>query len=151
MIMTEILIAELNEFIKTNYAPCVFYQMSNVPIDELEKQLEDTFSVAVLKIMEESGEAAVDFYKRANIDRKLFSKMKNDVNYKPSKETAILIALALHLNMADCQNLLGKAGYCLSRSSLDDVIVAFFIKKGIFDIDLINEALEQHKLKTIGC
>ena len=80
-------------------------------------------------------------YKRANLDRKHFSKIRNNKKYKPSKNTALALAIALELNLDETKDFIGKAGYALTHSSKMDLIVEFFIKNGDYDIFKINEVL----------
>ena len=103
-------------------------------MDELAKKPSETFSEAVLRIITEKGWKDPDCYKAANMDKRLFSKIRCNRNYHPDKKTAISLAIALELNMMETNNLLGKAGYALSESDKRDVIVMFFIKQEIFDI-----------------
>ena len=103
--------------------------------------LNNNFSVSLLQLIEAKGQDAVQVYKRANIDRKLFSKIKTNPDYLPSKKTVLALAIALELNLDETQTLLKKAGFTLSNSILSDVIIEFFITHGKYDLDEINAAL----------
>jgi hypothetical protein len=115
-----------------------------------EKMLENSFSAKLMKIINSKGIASVDVYKKANIDRRLFSKIRNEKRYVPSKRTAIAIAIALELPLGETQMLLASAGFTLSRSLLFDVIIEYFITTGNYNIYEINDALYSYKLPILG-
>lgn len=108
--------------------------------DEL-RNLDASFSTTLLALIDERGLTDSQVYKRANISRQLFSKIRSNPGYRPTKPTAVALGLALRLDVDELQRLLAHAGLALSRSSAFDVIVEFFIKSGEYDIFLINEAL----------
>jgi hypothetical protein len=103
-----------------------------------------------MKIIEAKGQNHIDIYKKANIDRKLFSKIRNEQRYIPSKRTAIALAVALELSLGETQDLLKRAGFTLSRSILFDVIIEYFITLSNYDIYQINDALHSYKQPILG-
>ena len=91
-----------------------------------------------------------DCYKRANVDRKLFNKIKNQQDYKPGKSTVLALAISLELPMTEIREMLSKAGFSLSRSNKFDVIVEYFINRGNYNVFEINEALFSFDQKLLG-
>jgi O-acetyl-ADP-ribose deacetylase (regulator of RNase III) len=114
------------------------------------EQVEEPFAEAVLEIIRKKDLDEVDVYKRANLDRKLFSKLRSNKNYQPSRSTAISLAVGLQLTLKETEELLEKAGYALSKASMADWIVKYYLLHRCYDIITINEALLNHGAKPFG-
>ena len=107
-------------------------------IDEIIKNRRETFQEHLFRLIDRKDLDDVVVYKKANVDRKLFSKIKSNPEYTPSKKTAIAFAIALELNLDETMDLIGRAGYALSKSSISDLIIEYCIKHQIFDIYTVN-------------
>lgn len=112
--------------------------------------LEASFGQALLDRIDSCGKTDVEVYKRANLDRRLFSKLRSNADYTPSKRTAIALCIALELDLEETDAMLKRAGYALSHSRKFDVIVEYFIIKGNYDIYEINEVLFHYDQPLLG-
>ena len=119
-------------------------------LNELLKAADVGFSETLLKLIDQSGKKDSDIYKRANVDRKLFSKIRNNPQYKPSKATAVAFAIALELDLEETRDFIGRAGYALSRSNKFDIIIEYFITHERYDIYEINLMLFEFDQNLLG-
>jgi len=128
---------------------------SNAPgaarsLDDVISDLDKTFMELVFSFAEERGMTDVEVQKKANVDRKAFSKLKCGTTKNPSKATALALAVALELNLDEAKDLLSRAGYALSPCNRQDLIVQYFIERKVYDIFAINIALFEHGEQTLG-
>ena len=133
-------------------APCAPMAMNvaDGSLSDMLDELDAGFSETLLKLIDRTGKKDSEIYKKANVDRKLFSKIRNNSDYKPSKATAIAFAIALELDLEETKDFIARAGFALSRSSKFDVIIEYFIKQKNYDVYAINEALFAFDQSLLG-
>ena len=154
----QILDARRNYYPEPKYQEYADFSMPCAPMPcgapcDLEKLLDDTdagFSETLLKLIDRTGKKDSDIYKKANVDRKLFSKIRNNPDYKPSKATAIAFAIALELSLDETRDFIARAGFALSHSSKFDIIIEYFISNGNYDMFEINETLFAFDQNLLG-
>ena len=120
-------------------------------LDDLLKHRDAGFAETLVMLIEHSGKKNSEIYKKANVDKKLFSKIINNVNYHPSKATAVAFSIALELNLEQTRDLVSRAGYSMTHSSKFDIIIEYFILHHNYDIFEINETLFQFDQPLLGC
>lgn len=132
--------------------PAPTSSVKNKTLQEYMKAMDKSFAYKLFDLIDSKGMTDVECYKKANVDKKTFSKIKcNPDTYKPSKQTAVAFAIALELTLDETQDLLASAGLTLSRSFTFDKIIRYFLQKGVYDIFEINEALFEFDQVLLGC
>ncbi|MHC1786986.1 MAG: macro domain-containing protein [Christensenellales bacterium] len=133
------------EFLSVRQAP-----LPARSLDELMKELDEPFHETLLRLIDKKGLDDVGVYKRANLSRQLFSKIRAGKGYKPGKQTVLALAIGMKLSLEETRSLLERAGYALTHSQKSDVIIEYFIVSRNYDILLINQVLYSHDLQPLG-
>ncbi|PLT33339.1 hypothetical protein [Bacillus sp. V5-8f] len=159
------ILAEMREYVEHHLHELVF--VVSQPIHDLEsefilediheREIEDfiknnrkpSLKQALFSFIDQKGASDPEIYNKAGIDRRLFSKIRSNPNYRPGKNIIVALALALELDKTDTDELLGAAGYSLSNSETADLVIQFCLEKKIYDIDVINYALDSFSLKPL--
>ncbi|GAA0338447.1 hypothetical protein GCM10008967_30910 [Bacillus carboniphilus] len=118
--------------------------------DFIKKHRQPTLQEVLFGFIDQTENTDAEIYKKAGLDRKHFSKIRSNPNYRPKKNTIIALALALELDLEDTEELLHAAGYSLSESDTTDLIIQFFLEKQMYDIHAINQALHYFSLKPLS-
>jgi len=119
-------------------------------LEDMLKQTDAGFSETLLKLIDKTGKKDSVIYKKANLTKQHFSKIRNNPEYKPTKTTALALAIALELDLAQTKDLIGRAGYALTNSSKFDLIIRYFIEQGNYDVIEINTALYEFDQSLLG-
>ncbi len=127
----------------------IIQRQAGSDLDDRLESSSETFTEMLMRLIRERDIPNPDVYKKANIDRKLFSAIQCKKDYQPKKKTALSLAIALELDMPTTRELLAKAGYALSPSDKSDIIVSYFIENRRYSIMELNEALFDHDLSTL--
>lgn len=130
--------------------PCAPRTTKAIRLKELLEQADAGFTETLLNLIDKTGKKDSEIYKKANISKQLFSKIRNNPVYKPTKPTAIALAIALELNLEQTKDLIGRAGYALSNSSKFDLIICYFIEQGNYNLMEINMALYEFDQSLLG-
>ena len=130
--------------------PMIFYQEALPMEANLLEDMEPTFSQTLFKMIKEKGISETDCYKNANLDRRLFSKIRSNDDYQPRKNTVFALCIGLKLNLDEAEELLDKAGYSISHSIKFDTIMEYLIKQKVYDIMTVNEVLYSFDCPILG-
>lgn len=141
---------ELDKALSTCFRDAAMPSPAAPDWNALLRQTDEGFSEALLRLIDEKGITDTQCYKRANVSRKLFSKIRSNPGYRPSKPTVFAFAVALELSLPETKSFLNKAGFALSHSSKFDIIMEYFILNHRYDVFEINEVLFQFDMPLLG-
>ena len=166
--LDEKLLIELQDYVKKHLSSLVLFSKAMIS-DEItssecpepsirHNELDDfinqtrkpTFNQVLFKFIDKRGASDSDIYKKAGLDRRHFSKIRSNPDYRPGKNSAIALALALELDKKEADELLSAAGYSLSESDTFDLVIHFCLEKKIYDIDNVNQALDYFSIKPLA-
>ena len=136
--------------VQEDMRPCAPAPMPKASLPDFLKQEDAGFTETLLKLIDKTGKKDSEIYKKANLSKQHFSKIRNNPNYKPNKQTAVALALALELDLTETKDLIGRAGYALSNSSKFDLIIRYFIEQGNYNVVEINIALYEFDQMLLG-
>lgn len=160
----EELLTNIKKYIDINYDPFAivnvgksinkndYKSMRNIENvrDRVNKNLSQTWQEKLFEIIDSNGLNEVDIYKKAELSRQTFSKIRSDVNYHPDKDTVIRFCLGLKLDLEDSLDFLAKAGYTLSNAIKRDLIFKYILEKKIYDVMIIDSVLLEMNLPLLG-
>lgn len=148
------LIEPIDAYVKKNYVSTPKFSYSgNYHAEKIEKiieQREKNFSEYLLEFIREKNMSEVEVYKKAHLNRRIFSKLRNEENYKPSKKTILAISFGMELKLSEVEELLKHGGYALSLDDKFDLIMRYFFENQIYDLFLVNEVLDYYEFKPIS-
>ncbi|MFC0273149.1 hypothetical protein ACFFIX_17170 [Metabacillus herbersteinensis] len=162
--LDKMIIEELREFVQLhlssfqledcksapNIENSIFEDIQQIELEDFIKiNRKPTLNQVLFSFIDKKGASDIEIYKKAGIDRKHFSKIRSNLNYHPKKNTMIALAFALELNEEDTNELLSSAGYSLSDSETYDLVIQFCLEKRIYDLHLVNQALDYFSLKPL--
>ena len=148
------LIESIDSYVEENYVSKPKFSYSGSyhakKIEKIIEQHEKNFSEYLLEFIREKNMSEVEVYKKAHLDRRLFSKLRREKNYKPSKETILAISFGMELKLSEVEELLKHGGYALSLENKFDLIIRYFFENEIYDLFLVNEVLDYYEFKPIS-
>nr|WP_263326466.1 hypothetical protein [Neobacillus sp. Marseille-Q6967] len=159
-----ILLKELQEYIELHLNPVTFSVYRSEDMIErniseevysaemknfIKKNRKPSFKELLFRFIDEKGASDADIYKKAGMDRRHFSKIRSNKDYRPGKNTTIALALALELDLMEADELLGSAGYTLSDSETFDLVIQFCLEKKIYKLGEVNQALDYFSLRPL--